>query len=206
MNSPAETSSRCWTDFSLNWCIRLRSPWAVTEASSQPARCARGRRSGGRGCSVPGRARRRAASRPCRRGAAQLPRVVGDSDRVQVDDAVDRRRRGPGPRRTAHRADVVAEVLAPGRLETAEDPHGAGGYRAPRARGCGTVCGMDAIPGIGAVWWMERVLAAEREHGAAACHCWPRRRARTCASSVAAIRGCGRRSSCASRRPTCRWC
>ena len=31
---------------------------------------------------------------------AQLGRVVGDRDRVQVDDAVDRRRRGPGPRRT----------------------------------------------------------------------------------------------------------
>ena len=32
---PAEVSSRCWADFSLNWVIRLRSPWAVTEHSSQ---------------------------------------------------------------------------------------------------------------------------------------------------------------------------
>ena len=55
---------------------------------------------------------------------AQLGRVVVDRDRVQVDDAVDRRvaavltldvlRDGP---------DVVAEVLAPGRLDAREDPH-----------------------------------------------------------------------------------
>ena len=55
---------------------------------------------------------------------AQLGRVVGDRDRVQVDDAVDRRRRRSWPVDVlADRADVVAEVLAPGRLDAAEDPH-----------------------------------------------------------------------------------
>ncbi len=61
--------------------------------------------------------------------AAQLLRLVGDGDRVQVDDAVDRR--VPPVLAVdvaAHRADVVAEVLAPGRLDAAEDPHGGGDY------------------------------------------------------------------------------
>ena len=58
---------------------------------------------------------------------AQLGRVVVDGDRVQVDDAVDRRRRGSARAVLAvdvlaDRADVVAEVLAPGRLDAAEDP------------------------------------------------------------------------------------
>ena len=59
---------------------------------------------------------------------AQLRGVVGDGDRMQVDDAVDRVLPGPGVELVlpdhvlANRADVVAEVLAPGRLDAAEDP------------------------------------------------------------------------------------
>ena len=53
---------------------------------------------------------------------AQFGRVVGDRDRVQVDDAEDRR---VAPVLAldvlADRADVVAEVLAAGRLDAAED-------------------------------------------------------------------------------------
>ena len=51
---------------------------------------------------------------------AQLGRVVGDRERVQVDDAEDRRL---APLLAldvlADRADVVAEVLAAGRLDAA---------------------------------------------------------------------------------------
>ena len=57
---------------------------------------------------------------------AQLRRVVGDRDRVQVDDAVDRLAVAGAVLALdvlADRADVVAEVLAPGRLDAAEDPH-----------------------------------------------------------------------------------
>ena len=58
---------------------------------------------------------------------AQLHRVELDGDRVQVDDAVD----GVAavlPRDVLRdRADVVAEVLATGRLDAGEDAHGAGG-------------------------------------------------------------------------------
>ena len=53
---------------------------------------------------------------------AQLGRVVGDRDRVQVDDAVDRRVAAVLALDVlADRADVVAEVLAAGRLDAAED-------------------------------------------------------------------------------------
>jgi len=59
---------------------------------------------------------------------AQLGRVVGDGDRVQIDDAVEALVTG---RRCAllaldvlaDRADVVAEVLAAGGLDPAEDAH-----------------------------------------------------------------------------------
>ena len=59
---------------------------------------------------------------------AQLRRLVGDRDRVQVDDAVDRLAAVLALDVLADRADVVAEVLAPGRLDAAEDPHPAGLY------------------------------------------------------------------------------
>ena len=53
---------------------------------------------------------------------AQLGRVVGDGDRVQVDDAVDRRVAAVLALDVlADRADVVAEVLAAGRLDAGED-------------------------------------------------------------------------------------
>jgi hypothetical protein len=52
----------------------------------------------------------------------QVGRVVGDRDRVQVDDAVDRRVAAVLPLDVlADRADVVAEVLAAGRLDAGED-------------------------------------------------------------------------------------
>ncbi len=53
---------------------------------------------------------------------AQLGRVVGDRDRVQVDDAEDRRVAAVLALDVlADRADVVAEVLAAGRLDAGED-------------------------------------------------------------------------------------
>jgi hypothetical protein len=65
--------------------------------------------------------RRRVEHRP-----SQLRRVVRDRDRVQVDDAVDRRIAAVLARNVLpDRSDVVAEVLAPRRLDAAEDPHGA---------------------------------------------------------------------------------
>ena len=54
---------------------------------------------------------------------AQLCRLVGDRDRVQVDDAVD----GLAAVLAFHvlddRADVVAQVLAAGGLDSREDAH-----------------------------------------------------------------------------------
>ena len=56
--------------------------------------------------------------------------VVGHARGVQVDDAVDRR---VGPVLALHvlrdRAEVVAEVLAAGRLDAAEDAHVYMGWR-----------------------------------------------------------------------------
>ena len=53
---------------------------------------------------------------------AELGRVVGDRDRVEVDDAIDRVAAVLSLDVLADRADVVAEVLAAGRLDAAEDP------------------------------------------------------------------------------------
>ena len=59
---------------------------------------------------------------------AQLGRVVGDRDRVQVDDAEDRRLAAVLALDVlADRADVVAEVLAAGGLDAGEDDWGAHG-------------------------------------------------------------------------------
>ena len=56
---------------------------------------------------------------------AQLRRVVGDRERVQVDDAEDRRLAPLLPLDVLlDRADVVAQVLAAGRLDTPEDDRG----------------------------------------------------------------------------------
>ena len=58
---------------------------------------------------------------------AQLGRVVVDGDRVQVDDAVDRRVAALLAGDVLDdRADVVAEVLAARRLDAGEDPHESG--------------------------------------------------------------------------------
>ncbi len=54
---------------------------------------------------------------------AQLARVERDRDRVQVDDAVDRLAALLAGDVLGDRADVVAEVLAPGRLDSGEDAH-----------------------------------------------------------------------------------
>ncbi len=68
---------------------------------------------------------------------AQLDRVVGDRDRVQVDDAEDRRVAAVLPLDVlADRTDVVAEVLAPGRLDAGEDDWCA--HSAEPIRGPGT--------------------------------------------------------------------
>jgi hypothetical protein len=56
---------------------------------------------------------------------AELGRLVVEGDRVQVDDAVDRFALGDAILALdvlTDRSDVVAEVLAPGRLDAAEDP------------------------------------------------------------------------------------
>ncbi len=54
---------------------------------------------------------------------AQLGGVVGDGDRVQVDDAEDALAALLAGDVLRDRADVVAEVLAPGRLDAGEDAH-----------------------------------------------------------------------------------
>ena len=67
--------------------------------------------------------------------AGQRLRVVGDARGVQVDDAVDRRIAALLALEVApDRADVVAEVLAPGRLDAAEDAHGGGQSRDAQPR------------------------------------------------------------------------
>ena len=84
---------------------------------------------------------------------AQLGRVVVDGDRVEVDDAVDRRvaalLAGDVLRDAA---DVVAQVLAPGRLDAGEDPHEPAKIAArpegerggPQLGRCATRCGAPA--------------------------------------------------------------
>ena len=54
---------------------------------------------------------------------AQLGGVVGDRGRVQVDDAEDALAALLARDVLGDRADVVAEVLAPGRLDAGEDAH-----------------------------------------------------------------------------------
>ena len=54
----------------------------------------------------------------------ELGRILGDRERVQVDDAVDRLAAILPLDVLADRADVVAEVLAPRGLDAAEDAHG----------------------------------------------------------------------------------
>ena len=55
---------------------------------------------------------------------AQLAGVVGDGDGVQVDDAEDALAALLACHVLDDRADVVAEVLAPGGLNAREDAHG----------------------------------------------------------------------------------
>ena len=54
---------------------------------------------------------------------AQLGGVVGHGDRVQVDDAEDALAALLAGDVLHDRPDVVAQVLAPGRLDAREDPH-----------------------------------------------------------------------------------
>src|SRR5579871_1138374 len=69
---------------------------------------------------------------------AQLARVEGDRDRVQVDDAVDRLAAVLAGDVLRDRADVVAEVLAAGRLDAGEDAHRGGErYRSARVTAAG---------------------------------------------------------------------
>ena len=68
---------------------------------------------------------------------AQLRGVVGDGQRVQVDDAEDALAALLARDVLGDRADVVAQVLAPGGLDAGEDAHVAaaqGGVGAARAR------------------------------------------------------------------------
>ena len=58
---------------------------------------------------------------------AQLGRLVGDGDRVQVDDAEDALAALLARDVLGDRADVVAQVLAPRGLDAGEDAHGAPG-------------------------------------------------------------------------------
>ena len=58
---------------------------------------------------------------------AKISRVVGDGDRVEVDDAVDRLAPVLPGHVLRYRADVVAQVLATGGLNAREDAHGGGG-------------------------------------------------------------------------------
>ena len=138
-----------WRDFSLNWVMRLRSPYGGDRATAaRSARCARARRSGGTGCSArvePGGEQHR---RQCRSTCSRSSRgVVGDRDRVQVDDAVDRLAAVLALDVLADRPDVVAEVLAcrwagcPLKMRTA--PGGLGTVssdRALKATGVGDRC------------------------------------------------------------------
>ena len=57
---------------------------------------------------------------------AKLGRILGDGERVEVDDAVDRLAAVLPLDVLADRPDVVAEVLAPRGLDAAEDPFLAG--------------------------------------------------------------------------------
>ena len=77
--------------------------------------------------------------------------VVGDRDRVQVDDAVDRLAAILPDDVLADRSDVVAEVLAPRRLDAAEDPH-----RPERMR----VARRDLSPPVGRIEGMRTILAS----------------------------------------------
>ena len=115
--------------------MRLRSPWAVTAESSQVSSvCSR--------TSDWRKRMQRSGSRPAAsriavgvvEALAQLGRVVGDRDRVQVDDAEDRRVAAVLALDVlADRPDVVAEVLAPGRLDAGEDDRSRHG-RQPMSR------------------------------------------------------------------------
>src|SRR5207237_8085811 len=59
------------------------------------------------------------------RGLSKLGRVVRDGDRMEVDDAEERRAALRGGRVRAEAAAVVAEVLGPGGLDSRKDPHAA---------------------------------------------------------------------------------
>ena len=117
--------------------MRLRSPQAVTAESSQAelgvlVHVGLAEEDAALGVEAGGEQDRRRVVE----ALAQLGRVEGDRDRVQVDDAVDRLAAVLALDVLADRADVVAEVLAAGRLDAGEDAQvavatliGARGYR-----------------------------------------------------------------------------
>ena len=85
-------------------------------------------------------------------GLAERLGLVGDGDRVKVDDAVDRLAAVLPGDVLGDRADVVAEVLTARRLDAGEDPHGLGsvagrGGALPGGAGAGGRC---VSPGEGA--------------------------------------------------------
>ena len=149
--APAETSSRWATDLSRNWCMRLSSPTAVTDDSSQRSSVCSGHVALAEEDAALGfQARREQDRRRVVDALAQLRRVVGHGDRVQVDDAVDRRIAAVLTLDVlADRADVVAQVLAPGGLDAGEDAHGPTPYPAQRKAGAPL---RQALEHLGGEW------------------------------------------------------
>ena len=109
---------------------------------------------------------------------AQLGRVVGDRDRVQVDDAEDRRLAAVLALDVlADRADVVAEVLAAGRLDAGEDDRGGASSRRslcgarrrslPSSRGASAPCphSRRAAPRLG----LRRLARGSRSRSRRRC-------------------------------------
>ena len=79
--------------------------------------------------------------------AAQLVRVIGDRDRVHVDDAIDRLAAILSLHELADRTDVVAEVLGASGLDAGEDAHGEPGYREAGPAGRGASASVKALGG-----------------------------------------------------------
>ena len=125
------TSCCSRADLSLNWVIRWRSPYGG-DRREQPAELrvlghvGLAEQDAAIGIEPGGHQHRGRVEHVAR----QRVGVVGDARGVQVDDAVDRRIAALLALEVApDRPDVVAEVLAPGGLDAAEDAHGAASLR-----------------------------------------------------------------------------
>ena len=79
--------------------------------------------------------------------AAQLRGLIGDGDRVQVDDAIQRLAAILTGDVLADRADVVAQVLGARGLDAGEDAHGEPGYREAGRSGNGASASVKALGG-----------------------------------------------------------